>query len=377
MMEPPGDTPRKNRRLFLYGGTAFILAGGAAAIVLNQQKPRRRRPRSLEPVEPVILTGKVVSRVKKAPLGGLSVVLRPSRSGRPRGGAGETDQSGSFQLRGDYQGPADVLVRIDPSDPRTCRPVLNATVPASKPIQLELIEGTSIRGRLVRDGRPVTNAPVDLHPANLESLILDIMGAQQASRFETTPDGKGGFSSRRDYAEPARQMRTDREGMFAFNNLPETAEFWVYSQLGKLPDDGAFAPRRVRTGADKTERDLGDVEVRPGRRLAGRVVFSDGKPPHGNVGAEVSQPYPASSIWSRLAANGQFDFRGLHDGPVRVAIGFSNGSEYARPGFRLSARNKWVDPQAPLQVAGQLDRDITDLTILFDEAPITFPGSPR
>jgi hypothetical protein len=372
MMEPPGETPPKNRRLFLYAGTAFIVAGGAAAIVLNQQKPRRGRPpRSLAPV---ILTGRVVSRVQEARLGELFVVLRPIRSAPPNRGAGITDRSGSFQLRGEYQGLADVFVRIRPSDPWTCRPVCNTTVPASKPIQLELIEGTSIRGRLVREGKPVTNAPVDLLPADQGSLLIDIMGADQATRLETTPDGKGGFSSRRDSPLPARQSRTDHQGLFVFHNLPEDAEFLAHSQFGKLPDDGVVAPRRVRTGADKTELDLGDVEVRPGRRLAGRVVFSDGKPPHGNLGAEVSQPYPASRIWSRLDQKGRFEFRGLYDGPVRVSIDFSNGSGRVRPGFRLSAKNKCLDPGEPFELAGQLDRDITDLTILFDEGGLPEPN---
>jgi len=42
-----------------------------------------------------------------------------------------------------------------------------------------------------------------------------------------------------------------------------------------------------------------------------------------------------------------------------------SGTEIARTGFRLSPLYKCHYPQAPSERAGQLDRDVTDLTILI------------
>jgi hypothetical protein len=252
--------------------------------------------------------------------------------------------------------------------------VRNITVPSTNPIEVVLIEGASVRGRLVRSGKPVANAPVELFLTNLESPFSVALGAPHISLDETNAGKTGGFSYRRSSVQPSQQIKSDREGSFVFRNLPEDAEFWVRSRVGNLPDEGSFAPRKLRTGVDKTEVDLGDVEVRRGRELSGQVIFSDGKPPRGGLGIQVSQRYPAASVWSQLDEMGRFDVRGLTDGPVRVEIAFPSGVAVARPGFRLSPKNKCFVPGSRSELAGQLDRDITDLTILFEQSDTPEPA---
>jgi hypothetical protein len=108
--------------------------------------------------------------------------------------------------------------------------------------------------------------------------------------------------------------------------------------------------------------------------LAGRVIFSDGAAPGTLMGVKVRQPFPASTLWSPLDAEGRFAITGLHEGPVSVQIGESKWEGLARPGFRLSPRNACLDPGAPWQLSGQLNRDITDLTIPFEKGNIPEPS---
>jgi hypothetical protein len=362
--------PRNDRWLRLYGGIAFVLAGGVAAIALNQPE---QQPASYVP--PVMLTGRVVSLARGVGRDNLPVVLRPSRSAMSdrRGEDCKTDPLGNFQLRGHYRGPADVFVVPEPADPWTCRPVWSTHVPAAKPIQIDLIQGACVRGRLVREGKPVTDVPVQLFLDDRFSPLLLVLGVHDLQRWETSPNRHGGVSSARFLYQAARQTRSDREGFFVFGNLPENANFWVHSRLGKLPDEGAFAPRKAQTGQDKTELDLGDVEVRRGRRLSGRVVFPGGTTPDIGLGIDATQPYPASSYWSKLDELGQFELSGLHDGPVRVRIAFPIGGGIARLGIRLSPLNRCLDPQTQDALVGQLDRDITALTILCEKGQVPEP----
>jgi hypothetical protein len=69
---------------------------------------------------------------------------------------------------------------------------------------------------------------------------------------------------------------------------------------------------------------------------------------------------------SRVDDDGRFEFLDLPDWEVNVSVRFPGINTWMPPGYRLSSRIKCVDPLNPWQLIGQLDRDVTDLTILFE-----------
>jgi hypothetical protein len=250
-MERHRHSHRRSRRLVLYGGLAFLLVGGPVAIVINRPQPATPRR-----IPPVVITGRVISHVRGVKGGRLPVVLRPSGGETPGNladnGGVKTDHFGNFQVRSHYRGLADVFVPPEPSARWISRPLRNVSVPAASPIEIVLIEGTAVRGRLVRAGKPVANATVELFLVDRNSLFLEVMGTENSTQQATDLDDTGGFSSWGALHSPARLADTDGKGFFAFRNLPEDTEFGVRSRVGSLPDQGAFAPRKLRTGVDKS-----------------------------------------------------------------------------------------------------------------------------
>ena len=89
---------------------------------------------------------------------------------------------------------------------------------------------------------------------------------------------------------------------------------------------------------------------------------------------------PAGCIWwyralkhegyrkFELDNTGRFRFTGLPEGPVEVSVDIAG--DFQPRGYRFSPTNKCLDPRFPTRVVGQLDRDIDDLTILFEPSEI-------
>ena len=117
------------------------------------------------------------------------------------------------------------------------------------PAPLKLGAGAVVTGRVLRDGKPVAGVS---------------MGLLQMTR--------GGD----DYLGELTVM-TDNQGRFRFDHAFTDQEFSAHTVTGSLANHGAITPRMFRTGADGSAIDLGEFEVKRGRRLAGRVVFADGK----------------------------------------------------------------------------------------------------
>jgi hypothetical protein len=69
-----------------------------------------------------------------------------------------------------------------------------------------------------------------------------------------------------------------------------------------------------------------------------------------------------------MDAGGRFAFQGLPGGDVSVKLSIPDAAPQA--GYRLSAKNKCLDPITLNHLEGSLERDVTDLTILLE------PGAP-
>ena len=74
------------------------------------------------------------------------------------------------------------------------------------------------------------------------------------------------------------EFGTDRNGRFAFANIPPDQTWYFYGLMDSLKSHGSIPVRTVKTEAHGSTLELGDIEVQPGFRLSGRLVLSDGKP---------------------------------------------------------------------------------------------------
>ena len=206
------------------------------------------------------------------------------------------------------------------------------------PTPLKLGVGAVVTGRVLRDGKPGRRRLDGTPP-----------GDTRHGQLSWRPRGQ----DRRPGPVPLR-TRLRRPG--------------ILCQCGhRQPEDhGAITPRIFRTGADGSTVDLGDFEVKRGRRLAGRVVFADGKAiPAGRR----SWPLPRTRrAWSgpRSTPSGRFELLGLPESEVHVWVRFPDIKTWLPPGYRLSSRNKCLDPLNPYRLVGKLDRDVDDLIILFE-----------
>ena len=206
---------------------------------------------------------------------------------------------------------------------------------------LKVGPGVEVTGRLLQEGKPLAGV---------------LMGLKYCDRFD-------------DPTVKRSNTKTDDQGNFRFPYVLADTEYSAYAELGILKDHGTVNPRRFRSGVDGSATDLGDLEARPGLTLAGKVVFSDGSAPSKDYALMVS-PERAGNVSSKLDGQGRFVIRGLPAGPVAVGFLLLGDKESGKmpPGYVLSLKNRCLDLERPHLLVGQLDHDISDLTILVEPA---------
>ncbi len=204
------------------------------------------------------------------------------------------------------------------------------------PQPLRMSRGSSIIGRLVRNGKPVMGGTVGLK-----------------------------IAGENDFLFPRKlEIRTADRGVFRLDHVPPETDFWVYGKLGSLTDNGAVVPVSLHSPEDNATVDLGDLRAEEGRTLAGRVVCSDGRTPWQRVHMLLGVPNAVGVLEAKLDEIGRFEFRAIPDGPVRVNTFVKN--DKADQVYRLSTKNKCLEPFFRHALEGRLDRNIDDLTILLE-----------
>jgi RNA polymerase sigma factor (sigma-70 family) len=224
--------------------------------------------------------------------------------------------------------------------------IIDETGVLSNPLSLG--PGVTVTGRVVKDGKPKSAMVVGL---DFVDLGVDFLAG--------TPDAS-----------------TDANGVFRFAHVLAGTERSIFAEWDSKNGGDTITPRRFRTGDDGTTVDLGQIEVTRGKTLAGRVVFSDGKKPYREA-VLVAQPLHAGSgVLVGLDDQGRFRIDGLPNATVSVLVRFDGETADGKdpPGYRLSARNKCLDPRFPWKITGRLDRDVTDLTVLFEPGEADHPG---
>ena len=152
---------------------------------------------------------------------------------------------------------------------------------------LTVTDGATIRGRLVRDGKPVANAEIGLST----------------------------HSRRSGTVLPELRVGTKEDGTFAITNVPAGRVYYLYGKMESLAGQGLAGELvECETKDDGQEVDLGDVQVKAGYTVHGRVVLNDGKPipPDMRVNLFHDRAFDSQSV--PLGSDGRFEIKGLAGG---------------------------------------------------------------
>jgi hypothetical protein len=278
--------------------------------------------------------------------------------GKPVAGAMLSPQQAVVRQRGIKTGPDGAFaftaerILIDHFELRVEAPGLASrmfTIPSTGVVSapLKMGVGAFVTGRVFRDGQPVADVRMSLQQIQrgMDTYLGDLV------------------------------VISDDQGRFRFEHAFAEQELAIGAVIGSLANRGAIAPRTFRTGADGSAIDLGDIEVKPGRRLAGRVVFADGKTIPARAQVLASCENAQGLLRAGVDARGRFELLGLPEAEVDVSVSFPGTKNWMPPGYRLSPRNRCLDPLNPFRLVGRLDRDVDDLIILFE--PGEEPRSSR
>jgi hypothetical protein len=202
---------------------------------------------------------------------------------------------------------------------------------------LQLSDGATVAGRILKDGKPLANVEIGLVQHNRG--VEDFVGAET--------------------------IGTDAQGRFSFVNVGPSGDWYVYGLMHSIGSQGAVAAETVRVLGDNSVSDVGDLVVSASHTLSGRVVLSDGQPIPPKTRLTVSRDGPWDSQTVILDADGRFSVSGLPTESFHVFTSVK--------GYHLSRQNRSLELLNLTFLRGRIDRDINDLTILLEPGPIQRP----
>jgi beta-lactamase regulating signal transducer with metallopeptidase domain/peroxiredoxin len=234
-----------------------------------------------------------------------------------------TGADGTFVIDGQYKFDA---VGVDVEAPGFARGVFRKLATGENVHELQLFEGATVKGRLVKDASPLSGVRIGL------------------SGVDREPDtGVGSYS-----------VVTDHDGRFCFNHTTPSRNYYLYANMDSLGAQGATVATRLQVEGDGSTLEAGDLQVEKGFTLAGKTRLSDGKlvPPKTRV--LLSRDGPLDSSECELDSDGKFQFVGVPSEPIDVTA--------SADGYCLSGRNQSLD-LVTLQLTGLITNDKTDLVL--------------
>jgi hypothetical protein len=215
---------------------------------------------------------------------------------------------------------------------------------------VRLTVGVFVRGKVVKDGKPVPGITLQL------SSIRD-------GRRRGEPSAPGPIR----WDTMQTKIDTDKEGCFLFSNVPPDRDYLVFGVMDSCRKHGVVPVRKVATGASGTGADLGELAMRPGLRLSGRLLLQDGKPPPAGarvvLGLRFAEIAMGDGQLAITGADGKFTFTGLPDGIFTLSV--------RAPGYHLSPKNRSY--AAVAELTGKVEHDIDGLRLLLEPGPAPRP----
>lgn len=281
--------------------------------------------------------GRVVDKKGKGVEGAVVHVRGVTRDQSTRFGGNEdvaplavTDGKGEFVLNATK--PFDA-VGVDVEARGLAKKVVESLSSGDELHVLKLAEGVSLKGRLVKDGKPVANA------------IIGVAGAERRSEIFV-----GDFS-----------IGTDADGRFLFANLPSATEYNLYGIMESLKDKGSLPARHVRLEGDGSTVDLGDISLQRGFVVAGKLRLTDGKPIPTKTRVLLARESAWDTLQTKVDTEGNFRFAGVPLETVTISTQVK--------GYRYSGRNASLDTFNPFRLIGRIQTNKTDLIVELEPGP--------
>ncbi len=239
-----------------------------------------------------------------------------------------TNDKGEFEVT--YAEPASKMLLL--LEARRMAPRFVALPTGTTRETVLLHEGAVVRGRLMAKGKPVSGAEIGL------------IGREQG--------GFGADLNMDGNAYPEMKIGTQEDGSFAITGVPSLEEWYVYGKMESIASRGATDPVMCTTTRDSELVDVGELEVKPGHRLHGKVVLSDGKPLPEGMRVFVTSDGARDSQTAILGTDGHFQVVGLPGGKYSINL--------AVKGYTL--------PNGAQEVAISMDRDVDNWAIVLSTA---------
>jgi hypothetical protein len=206
-----------------------------------------------------------------------------------------TNQNGDFELV--YEKSAKrVLITVEA---RTLALKFATLVAGPRRQTIELFRGATVKGRLVQEGKPVGDAEIGL-----------------------ISQRRGGFGpALRIVGDPYPEIRVgaQRDGTFVISDVPNRVHWFVYAKMESVAPRGASETRACLTATPGGIVDVGDIQLRPGYRLQGKVILSDAKSLPDGMRVMITSHYVWDSQTALLDKDGRFKFVSLPKGEYSIS----------------------------------------------------------
>jgi|SRR5450631_1986232 hypothetical protein len=201
-----------------------------------------------------------------------------------------TNEKGEFEIA--YTEPTSKMALM--VEARAMAPKFVILPTGSKRQTVTVSDGALVKGRLVDNGKPVGGAEIGLGPS-------------QPWFGEDNLAISGSF-----YDEI--RIGTQEDGSFAITNVPAPEKWNIYGKMESIASRGATDPVAIATAHDNQEVDVGNIEIKRGYRLRGKVVLSDHKAVPDGMRIFITSDRARDVQTVLLAADGSFEFVGLAAG---------------------------------------------------------------
>jgi hypothetical protein len=133
---------------------------------------------------------------------------------------------------------------------------------------------------------------------------------------------RGGFGpALRIVGDPYPEIRVgaQRDGTFVISDVPNRVHWFVYAKMESVAPRGASETRACLTATPGGIVDVGDIQLRPGYRLQGKVILSDAKSLPDGMRVMITSHYVWDSQTALLDKDGRFKFVSLPKGEYSIS----------------------------------------------------------